>query len=67
MAHPKNLMAHRSQNKEVIKGALLLAAIILPIAALFVLSGHAGNIGGAHTLVCQDAGGGKVSCQLESE
>ena len=63
MHYPHNLMVHRNQRKEMLKGGLLLFGMILFIAMFFVFSGYAGSGSNSQFLVCHDAGG-KVNCQL---
>lgn len=62
--YPNNLMARRSESREVVKGALLFAAIIMAIVFLFLASDYSQSRASTNSvIVCNSAD--IKSCHLE--
>lgn len=62
--YPNNLMARRSERREMIKGGILFAAFIICIIGLFLASDYSRNLGFSEpTVVCK--GTDMSSCHLE--
>lgn len=63
--YPNNLLARRSEKKEMIKGGILLAVFILVIAALFFASEY----GQSHSIIPSSLlcvpEGAEMNCHLQ--
>lgn len=62
--YPNNLMARRSEKREMIKGGILFAVFIILILGMFLASDYSQNTAVAKTMIVCD-GVDASSCHLE--
>ena len=62
--YPNNLMARRSEKREVIMGGILLAVFCLLIVGLFIASDHGRHLS-THTPTIICSGPSAEACRLE--